>query len=359
MNNNEFFVNDICNFNCLNKQFEYSNDDIIISTCLFKMNEHYKNFYIYINGLKRWQEYLNKLNNNKIKYLIFIDQNIKDDDKIMYIINKSKMIPILFDCPNYKNNNFHYDLFGSLVRFFPIFDPKNKNKVIVVDIDLHQEDYKKIDFFIEHINLLDGLGGFANYDGINLPYIFAGMFMCSEKFDTSMLFDFIKNPPDMADTGFYKKRKTTFGFGIDEIFINKYMIPATKTFFSCIDYKPTNFMFYAKKNMFTKTPRKSKTCLKYILGKYYVDGMKLDDMYNAFDKELYNTTSYSEKAIYMGKRYYNVIKYLVKNNKQLINKNLEKISYDNLLDVFSCILYIKFDKNKKESLIHTFKSIKL
>ncbi len=67
---------------------------------------------------------------------------------------------------------------------------------------------------------------------------------------------------------------------------------------------------------------------------------------------------YSEKAIYMGKRYYNVIKYLVENKKTLFNPVLQKISYNNLMDVFNCILYIKFNKNKKVSYITTYNSKK-
>ena len=355
---NNFFKNNICDFKSVNKHFEYEKNDIILSTCFFKMNVHYKNFYIYLNGLKRWQEFLNNKNNKNIKYLIFIDQNIKDDEKIMNIINNSKMYPILFNCPDYFNNKFHHDLFGTLVRFFPIFDEQNKNKVIVVDVDLHQEDYKKINFFIDNIDKLDGIGGFAKYDGINLPYIFAGMFFCGEKFETNLLLDFIKNPPALTDSGFYQKRKTTFGFGIDELFINKYMVPKSKKFFTCMDYKISDFIYYAKKNLFTKFPKKSFVSFKYILGKYYNNNMTLDQMYREFDRELYNPKTYSEKAIYIGKRYYNLIRYLFEKKKQLINKNLIDISYNNLLNVFSCILYIELNKKKKILDVKVYNSVK-
>jgi hypothetical protein len=103
----------------------------------FKMPNHYKNFHIYINGLKRWDVFLN--DNKKYKFLIFIDKHVLNDNRIMNIINgkPDQFIPILFTCSDYIKDNYHLDVFGALVRFFPIFNFDNNftNKVFIVDID--------------------------------------------------------------------------------------------------------------------------------------------------------------------------------------------------------------------------------
>ena len=89
------------------------------------MPNHYKNFHIYINGLKRWDVFLN--DNKKYKFLIFIDKHVLNDNRIMNIINgkPDQFIPILFTCSDYIKDNYHLDVFGALVRFFPIFNFDN------------------------------------------------------------------------------------------------------------------------------------------------------------------------------------------------------------------------------------------
>ena len=47
---------------------------------------------------------------------------------------------IIFECCNYKEDSkYHLDNFGSLVRYFPIFDFNNNdtNNVIICDIELN------------------------------------------------------------------------------------------------------------------------------------------------------------------------------------------------------------------------------
>ena len=342
----KYLDNPICNFKPMGWEYKGNENNIIISTCFFKMNKHYKNFNIYINGLKRWIEYLNRKKYESIKFRIFIDQHVNNDRTIMSVIESCKKIePILFECSNYMSNGYHSDVFGSLVRFYPMFDKeKNNNKIIIVDIDLHTDDYEKIDFFIDNVEKINGLCGFTStYTGKSVPYIFAGILFSSEQFDQDLLNNFIKNPPDLSDKGFYGKRLTTYGYGIDEIFLNKIMIKNANNFYIGIKYQISYFLYFAKDYMKEKIPKRSYKCFKFILGKYYKKNMSFDNMYKEFDDELYNKTIYSEKAIYFGNRYFKLIDDLIKNKKTLMNQTLLKFTHKYLMNIYSAIIFIKID----------------
>ena len=54
------------------------------------MNNHYKNFNTYVNGLKKWIDVLNSQNDYIMR--LFIDRNIFDDPHIMKIIKSCNKI---------------------------------------------------------------------------------------------------------------------------------------------------------------------------------------------------------------------------------------------------------------------------
>lgn len=109
------------------------------------MKDHYKNFNIYINGLKRIIKFIES--QDIYIFRIFIDNNIKSDNSIMNLLTRNKNIEIfVFKCEDYIKDNFHIDLLATLIRLFPIFDFKNNdsNNVIIIDIDLKKEDLKTL-----------------------------------------------------------------------------------------------------------------------------------------------------------------------------------------------------------------------
>lgn len=133
----QYLSNDICDFEIL-FDFNKSDKKNILSACFFRMNKHYKDFTIYKNGLKK----LITLLNSQQEYIlrIFIDEHIRNDKEIFDLLQNSKIEIVVFKCKKYLNNNYHIDVFGALVRLFPIFDFKNNdtNNVIVIDIDLNK-----------------------------------------------------------------------------------------------------------------------------------------------------------------------------------------------------------------------------
>lgn len=113
------------------------------------MEKHYKNFSVYVTRLKK----IIALLETQTKYMlrIFIDEHIKNDFTIYNMLKKSNKVHIiLFKCKEYMNNNYHVDVFGSLVRLFPLFDFENNDvdNVIVIDIDLNDEDLVKLKYLI-------------------------------------------------------------------------------------------------------------------------------------------------------------------------------------------------------------------
>jgi hypothetical protein len=142
----KYLKNDICNFEVL---FDINYNKVnILSTCFFKMDKHYKNFNIYIKGIKK---IINMVNNQDKYYLrIFIDEHIKNDENIFNILKSSNKIQIvLFTCEKYIKDKYHIDVFGALVRLFPIFDFENNDSetVIIIDVDLKDDDLKKCKIF--------------------------------------------------------------------------------------------------------------------------------------------------------------------------------------------------------------------
>lgn len=307
----EILTNDICHFEILAKSHLLFEDDNtpknvnVLSGVFFKRGEYYKNFGIYVSGLDRTVKFVDEYN-DKIKksnkssndknsdlqhfiFLLFIDQNIREDSKIMNIIESSKWtVPVLFRCPVYMEGNYHIDLFGTLVRFFPMFNFKNnpsKNSVVItIDIELNREDRRKVEALMR--NRPRGViasGEIHNliYKG-EIPYIYSGTLCFNhEKLNSSLITKFIESAHTIIGTGHYGKRKTTFGYGIDEMFLNSHLIPAVKNYSIIIEYQISYFLYHSKPYI-TKQKREEVTSkiLQMILYDIYDPGLTVNNMFN-------------------------------------------------------------------------------
>ena len=128
-----YLKNSICEFEILSS-WDIKKKHNILSTSFFKMGSHYKNFDIYVRGLKKLIKLVEEQNNYVLR--IFIDPNIKSDKEIYPILAESKKVQIImFKCFNYMDNsNFHIDVFGAMVRLFPLFDFENNEQDIFKNI---------------------------------------------------------------------------------------------------------------------------------------------------------------------------------------------------------------------------------
>ena len=160
-----------------------------------------------------------------------------------------------------------------------------------------------------NFNSFFGLG--FTYDVLikNKPYIFAGCtFFPNKKYDKKIILDFIKNIKYDKSKGYYNKRFTEWGFGVDEIFINNYLINHMDEFGILFDYQLSYFMYHDKNKILSS--KNSKKFLKLVIGKYFKKNMTLEEMYNFIDSNTYRIYNYTEISSYLTKRFCSLLKFL-------------------------------------------------
>jgi hypothetical protein len=276
----KYLDNQICYFTPL-FNIDYTHTKNLISCCFFKRSKsYYKDFSRYVTGIE-------KLYYNVIKYFkdfsvrLFIDNSIYSDSNIMNKLKKlTKLEMVLYDCPMYKEgDNYHQGLFGTMVRFFPLFNfPNNDANIIIVsDID----DYS----FTQYIKLFQTIKSnmenhyiikysnagrmFKNkelynhvYKGIILDYIKPQEIIYLKQIDYHVLINFLENlDPNIKysyylnknlvrDQNYISKYKNNkhFIYGIDEYFLNndyiKYIIDHKLPFIERLNYNIFNPYYY-------------------------------------------------------------------------------------------------------------------
>lgn len=348
-----YLSNPICNFDILT-EINYNKKKNILSTCFFKMLKHYKNFNIYVNGIKKL---LNLVKEQDIYILrIFIDEHIKNDKNIFELLYNTKNVElIIFKCDNYIVDNYHKDVFGALVRLFPLFDFDNNdsNNVIIIDIDLNNNDLIKlknlINYKINNNKQIIGIGS-VNDMLINnkYPHYYCGLLgFFNIKFNKDIIINFIKNAKNIKSKGYYNTRESEFDFGTDELFINEYLIynPFNGyynklTYGTIFNYDINWFIYYNKENIINN--KNSNKYLKYILGKFYKKNMNNKEMINKIDNLTYQQELNNNNKIYISKRFYKLITHIKKNNLLWFNKdNIDIIYkyYNNIIDSLSIIFF--------------------
>lgn len=130
----------------------------IVSSVLFNMKNGYKNFNKYLYGIENWLKFID--NNLQNYYLrVYIDNSIIKNkeyfNKIKEIIKKDKKLQIVyFNCPDFKNDQYHKDLFSTLIRFLPLFDyaKNDTNYVLIRDLDVSKYNVNVKPLFSNYIN---------------------------------------------------------------------------------------------------------------------------------------------------------------------------------------------------------------
>jgi hypothetical protein len=302
-----FLKNDICEIEILTRRHLLFNDDDtvkhmnLVSSTFFKRESYYKNFGIYMRGLKKTVDMIDN-HNRKAKsnadmeefyFLLFIDANARDDSQIMNIIESSEyVIPALFTCSRYmqQDGKYHLDLFGTLLRFFPMFnfDFNPAKNIVCIDIDLNKDDLRKIEFLMK--NQPKGVTGSGTIDRLiylgELPYMYSGTLMFNrKKLDKDIITKFIASAHTIAGTGHYGKRTTTFGYGIDEMFLNSHLLPIVGEFSNIIEYQISYFLYHSAPYIKAqKRETTTKEVLKLILHDLYNPNMSVDNMLNLIQK---------------------------------------------------------------------------
>lgn len=350
-----YLDNPICQFQVLKNENILKNGNVnIVSATFFKMKKHYKNFYVYLNGIRKLVNFVDT--DPKFYLVLFIDKNIYNDKKIMQIINNGKKtIPILYKCTEYMENGYHVDLFGTLVRFFPIFDFGNNpfNIVIITDIDVKDEDYPRLKTLLKHDDLPNGFiasSGFTSLASNERAYILAGRIRATEKYDKNIIINFIKNAHLIKDKGAYGERITPFGFGVDEVFINNILIPIIKNYGIMIEYHIGYFLYHYKSKILND--KTSDKIFDTILGKYAKSGMTVEEKYKFIDDNTYLSDGKGEIISYLSDKFYFVLSYLIEKNIEWLPINLMKFIIENFKNVNVCNAFIMTNINAEIGDVH-------
>lgn len=135
-----------CKLDLLKKSSLY-NKNRIISVCLFILEKPYRDFSVYTNGLKKLVKERNAYRND------FSIRVYVDSEKAAKIVKPYDVDIYLYTCEKYQNSNkVHDGLFGTLVRYFPLFghDVDTKNVIIYSDLDKFNLASETIDEFLKY-----------------------------------------------------------------------------------------------------------------------------------------------------------------------------------------------------------------
>lgn len=407
----DYLKNGICNFKLIGRSKFYKEGKNIISMCLFKLPQSYKNFDIYINGLKTWISLLEKIKSNFI-IRIFIDHNILNDKEIMSVINSSKFVePVLFLCADYVLNKYHQDLFSTLIRFFPLFDFQNNDarSLLIVDIDLNLVISENFLIFYKYVlTNHDKINNFSFYTNFyetflnnKEPYLYAGILFKPKKikYQKKYILDFIQFENKLkynnkyyqrVDKGLTSKNKADrlnktrnkqFRFGIDETFLNEYFFKKCVSDFDCYELQNFNNILYyltnynkSKLNKIIINKRDYTKEFEQSIYKITKKKLTFSDFEKIKDKYLY---SFNLKYFYcLNHKYKNCIddfnikdnifhnlelRDVLKDFKNKIpqNSNVYKILNSEILnlDKFAYFLKFKFLKKGKKNIYDNFEVI--
>ena len=326
----EYLKNDICTLKPLFK-FNPNIKKNIIACSFFKMNSHYKDFSLYVEGLEKLYHHVQKRMQG-YHLRTFIDSNIYNDKKIMNRLNKlHRMEIVLFECDQYKKGNYHMGLFASMVRFFPMFDFPNNDadRVIISDIDdivmnnlvkymdkLKKDNVDSELYFIKLGNINKNIYYKypMNYHDTLSPYAIAQMIASYKKMDHKVIMDYmqmVKENKNGIKFSYYEVNETNkskfdkeynnFIYGVDEYFINNilitYLVEEKLPFSTNTKYEVYGGIFYwlrsIKNKMFSLNEKNTEELKELIskllqtIGKTFNNNVSLYDNYQVVDNEIY------------------------------------------------------------------------
>lgn len=252
----QYLKNDFCEFELLTPVDLTIKKDIFVTTLFRLYTGGYKNFIKYLDGLKE----LNNVANKKDIYIrLFIDMSISRDDSIMGKLRKLNRVQIvLYKCSEFIiNDHHHVGLFGTLMRFFPLFDFENNDAGVtfLCDADIDRNFEEKTKFYDVLKNDIDLNKLYIAYPGYYyihsneklekdgkkyiLPYCMAGSLIGIKKIPKESFVKYLKklkdymnnSPPREILSNYYispEKYKilceNNICYGIDEYYINNILL---------------------------------------------------------------------------------------------------------------------------------------
>lgn len=337
--------NSICDIETLySPNRKYANT---INLVFFRAYPLYKNFEIYVEGLKNWKEYIKIYPDSQIQ--IFIDGDVASNERVMNIIREVNARIYLVKCSDFLiTDQYHIGIFPMFWRMFPMFDIyKHPFKVAhTQELEPEKEDirwfkymnacgnlkYPDLGFIYRSINFFSDVVTNQKFeDAVFYPKVFGGRVIARHQAPFQLLTNFFEkvNRGDkiiqLYGEGKLKKEHGNYAFGIDESFLNTdfldWYVKQNLVIGIFTTYTPAYPLFY-RGEAIRKHP-KSKEILDYILQKKQsvVDSLKKLDKMFYIDEPKSDYPQYTKDC---AKRFYEIVEkypsWLGKEHSLLIEK---------------------------------------
>lgn len=276
----EYLRNPICNFTPLFNMTKKKKK--IVSSSLFRIyGGEYKDFETrYMSELVHVNRFVSQ-DMKGFTHRLFIDNSIYSDKKIMKKLEKLDIELVLYTCPQFLlHNKYHYGTFGTLVRFFPMFDFPGNDAEIAWTSDIDHGNYDEVRYSrlgrlydLYKMNVLGKIEYIADVDmfrrGKYYYHIYANRQFSKGNLDSNVLIKFFK------DIDKYEERLSIYRYG------SKKIDPSAGKFIYGVDewFLDNNFYLYLVKK---KVPWAIK--LKNNIMVYLAKNVKRDNT----DKEYMN-----------------------------------------------------------------------
>jgi hypothetical protein len=251
----------------MTKLYKEPKGEYNIYTVVFFLTQNaYKNKEAYFDGLKyNLQKFYHQFDNS-FYFRLYYDKSITEKihsnnelndfteiiKKYLDEIKNSPRVQLIeYECPNFKINNYHRGMFGTILRFSSLFSAEKIKTIAMSDIEKFAIfDVKLVYEYMINNNAdlawrTNGILPVKDLRIIHNDWIYAGNFISNIKFDKKILnlfFEHIKNKnkkfmkylnlnKSYLDLDKNKKfdnlvnTENIYIYGIDEIFLNFYLKP--------------------------------------------------------------------------------------------------------------------------------------
>ena len=103
----------------------------LICCSLFKMKNSYKDFSMYTEGIYEILNFYDS-SNQDIIFRIYFDESLDEEEswkEALQEIEKREYTELVkYECERVKDGKFHDGVFGTLMRFLPLFDSEKEKK---------------------------------------------------------------------------------------------------------------------------------------------------------------------------------------------------------------------------------------
>lgn len=339
-----------------------------VNLVFFRAYPLYKNFQIYVDGLKKWKEYKKYYPDCQLQ--IFIDQSIVEDESILAIINSLDARVFVVKCPEFlKEGKYHIGIFPTFWRFFPGFDIFKHPFKIAHSQELEPDDtdiiwFKRMDLvsklkypklgFVHFNNKVFQFGLNTNEKIENImsyPQVFGGRVTFCNQAPFEIMVNFFEkvNRGDKI-LKIYKNVKNKvehekYSFGIDETFLNTdyqdWMIKNGYAIGIMTGFRISYAIYYLKDRILQDS--RSKHIMDYILQKK----QSLKESLNEIDKLYYKYPANIEFINECTTRFYEIIDKYPNWLSKEATFLLQKVFYG--YAVRNCIIMVR--NNKIENII--------